>query len=77
MTMLRQKQDENARERERQEESENKKKRKAEKNTRNALRQAKKMGEALTWWKDTLNEDRTIADQTKGYRTTKDETNEL
>lgn len=56
MTMLRQKQDENARERER-EESENERKRKLGKlrgSTRNARQQAKKMGEAVSWWKDTL-----------------------
>ena len=60
MTMLRQKQDENARERERREESENDRKRKLGKlrgSTRNARQQAKKMGEAVSWWKDTLSTD--------------------
>lgn len=60
MTMLKQKQDENARERERQEESENEKKRKAGKlhvTTRNARKQAQKMGEAVAWWKDSYNRD--------------------
>merc|ERR1712176_914962 len=60
MTMLKQKQDENAKERERQEEFENEKKRKAGKlhlATRNARKQAQKMGEAVAWWKDSYNRD--------------------
>merc|ERR1711933_554101 len=62
MTMLKQKQDENAKERERQEESENEKKRKVGKlhsSTRNARKQAQKMGEAVARWKDKYDEDKT------------------
>lgn len=65
MTMLRQKQDENARDRELQEESENQRKRKLGKlrgSTKNARQQARKMGEAVAWWKDTLNMDRSKTD---------------
>merc|ERR1711933_700798 len=64
MTMLKQKQDENARERERQEESENEKKRQVGKlhgNTKNARHQARKMREAVAWWKNKYDKDKTNA----------------
>jgi len=55
MTMLKQKQDESAKERKRQEKSENEKREssKLQASTSNARQRAQKMGEAVAWWKDT------------------------